>query len=96
MIIPTTVTELFQANVNGNTGNIQTSSTTSKMVEDLYKILTKLAAENKVLKQSVQEQQEIINCEVIDEVDFKIHLDLNLLSIISTSVHQSGESQKFP
>lgn len=49
-LIPTTVTDLTQNN--------------NKMIEDLYKILTKVVAENKNLKLSLSEQQAIIDYEV--------------------------------
>ena len=55
-LIPTTVTELYDAN--------RASRDYGQLIQDLYRIVHKLSAENKALKLSVNEQQEIIENEV--------------------------------
>ena len=55
-LIPTTVTDLYDTNrVNRDYGQI---------IQDLYRIVHKLSSENRALKVSVNEQQEIIESEV--------------------------------
>ena len=56
-LIPTTVTELYDAN--------RASRDYGQLIQDLYRIVHKLSAENKALKLSVNEQQEIIENEVL-------------------------------
>ena len=56
-LIPTTVTELYDAN--------RASRDYGQLIQDLYRIVHKLSAENKALKLSVNEQQEIIENEVM-------------------------------
>ena len=58
-LIPTTVTELYDAN--------RASRDYGQLIQDLYRIVHKLSAENKALKLSVNEQQEIIENEVCIE-----------------------------
>jgi len=55
LMIPTTVTDLCERKQHHNYEGI---------IEDLYRILAKLSAENKSLKLSLSEQQEIIENEV--------------------------------
>ena len=54
-LIPTTVTDFSESNRALNA---------EKMIQDLYKILMKVTAENKNLRLSLSEQQSIIECEV--------------------------------
>lgn len=55
-MIPTTVTELYDAN--------RASRDYGQIIQDLYRIVHKLSDENRKLKLSVNEQQEIIESEV--------------------------------
>ena len=55
-MIPTTVTELYNAN--------RASRDYGQIIQDLYRIVHKLSDENRKLKLSVNEQQEIIESEV--------------------------------
>ena len=55
-LIPTTVAELYDAN--------RASRDYGQIIQDLYRIVHKLSDENRKLKLSVNEQQEIIESEV--------------------------------
>ena len=54
-LIPTTVTDMYANSGSGQNG---------KIIQDLYRILMKVTAENKNLRLSLSEQQEIIESEV--------------------------------